>query len=269
MSFFQAHETLLFIISFVFYLFYGSFLQTLGDRVIEYHFSPKRKSTKNKWKKILLEPSHCKNCDHRLNFIELLPVLGYLLSYGKCRKCKSPIPIQFFLHEIFFFIYPLLILLLIKLPLKWQIFNLLIISTGYIIARIDWKIFLIPTPLLLVINIVSLGSNLVLPENFSTGPLAAGLVWFSLFYLLHLISPSSLGTGDIYLVAGFTFSLPTLFGIILPAVSSSFAMIYFFIKHHDKNWQQARKIRIPFGTFLFAGHLTLLLTSEYLSSGSI
>lgn len=36
--------------------------------------------------------SHCDSCGHTLHAIDLIPVLSYLMTGGKCRYCKAKIP---------------------------------------------------------------------------------------------------------------------------------------------------------------------------------
>jgi leader peptidase (prepilin peptidase)/N-methyltransferase len=36
---------------------------------------------------IVTPPSHCPQCGHRLNALDLVPVLGWLFLQGKCRYC--------------------------------------------------------------------------------------------------------------------------------------------------------------------------------------
>lgn len=44
--------------------------------------------------------SYCPNCHHTLNVIELTPVLGWLLSQGRCRNCNVNIPWVYPVTEI-------------------------------------------------------------------------------------------------------------------------------------------------------------------------
>ena len=45
------------------------------------------------------ERSFCPKCNHRLEFIDLIPILSYLSVKGKCRYCKEPIRIRYLLLE--------------------------------------------------------------------------------------------------------------------------------------------------------------------------
>jgi prepilin signal peptidase PulO-like enzyme (type II secretory pathway) len=59
-------------------LMLGSFINLAADRV------PRHES-------LVRPPSHCRACGRRLNVIDLLPVVGYLLRRGRCATCGVPI----------------------------------------------------------------------------------------------------------------------------------------------------------------------------------
>jgi hypothetical protein len=44
--------------------------------------------------------SYCPNCKHNLNFFDLIPVLSYLFSNGKCRYCSEHISARYILMEM-------------------------------------------------------------------------------------------------------------------------------------------------------------------------
>lgn len=44
--------------------------------------------------------SYCPNCHHKLGVLDLFPILSYIFLGGKCRYCKKPIRIRYFLLEI-------------------------------------------------------------------------------------------------------------------------------------------------------------------------
>ena len=45
--------------------------------------------------------SYCPNCNHKLSFWDMIPILSYLCLGGKCRYCKQKIRIRYLLLEIF------------------------------------------------------------------------------------------------------------------------------------------------------------------------
>ena len=66
---------------------FGSFLNMLIYRL------PREES-------ILISRSHCINCNHKLGFFDLVPILSYLALLGKCRYCQKKISPRYFLCEI-------------------------------------------------------------------------------------------------------------------------------------------------------------------------
>ena len=59
-------------------MMFGSFINLAADRL------PRGES--------LLHPrSHCRSCGRVLNFVDLIPVAGYLVRRGRCASCGSPI----------------------------------------------------------------------------------------------------------------------------------------------------------------------------------
>ena len=51
-------------------------------------------------KDITHERSFCPNCNHKLEFIDLIPILSYIFLKGKCRYCGQKIRIRYLILEI-------------------------------------------------------------------------------------------------------------------------------------------------------------------------
>ena len=49
---------------------------------------------------IIKKHSYCPNCNHKLGFFELIPVLSYILLGGKCKYCKQKIRPRYLILEI-------------------------------------------------------------------------------------------------------------------------------------------------------------------------
>lgn len=77
----------LYIIIFTMGTVFGSFL-TLATYRIPLH------------KDITHEHSFCPHCNHKLAFLDLIPVWSYLFLRGTCRYCKKKIGIRYFIIEI-------------------------------------------------------------------------------------------------------------------------------------------------------------------------
>ena len=44
--------------------------------------------------------SYCPKCNHRLEFLDLIPIWSYIFLGGHCNKCKNPIGSIYFLIEL-------------------------------------------------------------------------------------------------------------------------------------------------------------------------
>src|SRR5699024_11791424 len=71
-------EVLVAIFFFIFGLVFGSFFNVVGLRLpVNKNFST--------------DFSICPNCKHRLSWIDLIPVLSFIIQRSKCRYCKSKV----------------------------------------------------------------------------------------------------------------------------------------------------------------------------------
>ena len=44
--------------------------------------------------------SYCPNCNHKLGFLDLIPIISYIFLGGKCRYCKEKIRIRYLILEL-------------------------------------------------------------------------------------------------------------------------------------------------------------------------
>jgi len=49
---------------------------------------------------ILIKRSYCPKCEHKLTFMDLIPVWSYIFLRGKCRHCKNKIRPRYLIIEI-------------------------------------------------------------------------------------------------------------------------------------------------------------------------
>lgn len=49
---------------------------------------------------LIAPPSHCPACGHRLGVLDLVPVLSYVASGGKCRHCKGRVSARYVVIEL-------------------------------------------------------------------------------------------------------------------------------------------------------------------------
>lgn len=80
-------EFYIYTIMFIFGSVMGSFLNVLAVRL-------------SNNESILYPRSHCHNCNHRLRWYELIPIVSYVIQKGKSRCCHTIIPISYLVVEI-------------------------------------------------------------------------------------------------------------------------------------------------------------------------
>ncbi len=89
--------------------------------------------------------SYCPKCNHKLGFLDLIPVLSYICLRGKCRYCKEKIRGRYIYLEVFSGLVFLLFALALKIniyelqieKLIYFVFGILFISTLFIIGGIE------------------------------------------------------------------------------------------------------------------------------------
>ncbi|WP_084616326.1 A24 family peptidase [Marinomonas sp. S3726] len=206
--------------------------------------------------------SLCPKCQHTLKFYDLIPILSFLSTRGKCRYCKSTIAITYPLTE--------LASLLICLPLLYissSWLSLLILTCLFCllicISVIDWKVQWIPDQL----NLLLLGIALIYNMMENAIPMKEAVFGMMLGYLcivsirqLYLIFKKieAIGLGDAKLLAalGAWQGVESLFYILFYA---SIAGVMYAILSRKGRYQS-----LAFGPFLcFAALLNFFITNQY------
>ena len=123
-------NTFLYVIIFIIGCFFGSFFTLAVYRI------PRKED-------ILIKHSYCPNCNHKLGFFDLFPVLSYMFLAGKCRYCKNKIRPRYLILEILSGLSFLVFAILYEITV-WDIeliinfsFFLLYISVLFIVIGID------------------------------------------------------------------------------------------------------------------------------------
>lgn len=80
-------NTFFYILLFIIGMLFGSFYTLAVYRI------PKRQD-------IVHTHSYCPNCNHKLGFLDLIPIFSYVFLRGKCRYCKEKIRPRYLILEI-------------------------------------------------------------------------------------------------------------------------------------------------------------------------
>ena len=193
-------------------------------------------------------PSHCMACGHELKWFELIPVLSWLLQKGKCRACGVKLSAQYPVVELLNGLMWLVAGLLfrgdwLQVGLYCGLYSMLMV-----LSVIDWRTFIIPNGINLVIfllGVVRLVTDLQNWSLYLIGMVSVALV----FFLLHVLTGGQgLGMGDVKLVAGAGLLLgwpKMLLAVLIGSLGG--ALI------HMARMKRGAERKLAFGPYLAAG----------------
>lgn len=237
-------ETYIYIMIFIFGSVIGSFLNVLAVRL-------------SNNESILWPGSHCHNCNHRLRWYELIPVVSYLIQKGRSRCCHTIIPISYLIIEIvtgvlymvsyhsFGFSYDFII-------------SLIFISSLIVIIVSDIEYMIILDEIIAISSILIILLELVFYSlDYTVYKILAGIFAFITMYVIKLIGDrlfkrESMGGGDIKLMFlfGIVLGYPLAICDIFLATFIAFPVAIFILFSRRDNL-------IPFGPFLAMGAILI------------
>jgi prepilin signal peptidase PulO-like enzyme (type II secretory pathway) len=253
-------EILLIVLFAILGLAIGSFLNVCIDRL------PRNES-------IVIPPSHCEACQHKLSAKDLIPLFSYLKLRGRCRYCQASIPRRVFWVELATALIFSLLCWHYGLSAELGMLGIMIFYACLFII-----IFVIDLEQGLILNKVVYPSMVValllalypwpwLPESIVMRVAYAalgGAIGFAIFLLIAIVSRGGMGWGDVKLAAliGLATGFPLVFlAIIMGAIIGGIVAVALVIVKKRKF-----KETLPFGPFLaLAAMITLLWGSNILS----
>ena len=240
-------NTVYLVVFFITGLGLGSFYNVVGLRIC-------------KNESIVYPSSHCTNCNHKLKFYELIPVLSYIFLRGRCKKCKEKISVMYPLIELFTGI--LFALSFYSFGFSAETILLIIISSLFVIIIVtDLNYYIIPDIILVVFGILILIYNLIFKGigAMVTYLLYGALMFLFMFVLMKLgnavFKEESLGGGDIKLMGVLGMTLKPIMSFFSLSIGAFVALpisLYIYKTKKDKI--------IPFGPFIVGGFLIVLFT---------
>jgi leader peptidase (prepilin peptidase)/N-methyltransferase len=212
----------------------------------------------------LLRPPSCRSCAHRLAWTELVPLVSWLWLGGRCRACSAPIGARPPLLELatgtLFAVTAWRLGPTPELPAV-----LAFVAGGVALAAIDLEHFRLPTPLVrATLALVALGLVMAAALDGAIHPLLTAAIGALLFtgvlFVAHLVSPRSMGFGDVRLAAvlgavlGWYGLGVVLSGLLLGHVLGAVLGLAIGLSR-----RRVRGVRLPFGPPLIAGALAVVL----------
>ena len=230
-------------------LFVGSFLNVVIFRFPEL-------------KGILVGRSKCPKCKKTINAFDLVPILSYIILWGKCRYCRKPISLQYPVVElatgIIFF------LLARAFGLNYQlVLYLLIACVSLLIFIYDTKYLEIPEVLAWLLLFFTIVTAFFQPNFAISNFLLGGLIGGGILGILVGISDERLmGSGDIKIGLAFGFLLgmqKSLLFLFLSFIIGAVVGLVLIIMNRKK-----MKSEIAFAPFLITAAIISILWGDYL-----
>ncbi len=220
-------------------LFFGSFFGVLSDRL------PKNKD-------FIKGRSRCDFCKKELKWIDLIPVLSYVLIKGRCRYCKKKLSPEYPLIEITTaLVFSLVYAYFYDKGIISLLFYLTFFSGLIVIFFSDLKHGIIPDKIVFPLSLLSL--FYVFYQGNILISLVSAFSAFTLFLMLFLFTKGKgMGLGDVKLVflLGLTLGFPGIFFSLYIAFLTGALVSIILILWGKKRFA---KDTIPFGPFLVLG----------------
>jgi leader peptidase (prepilin peptidase)/N-methyltransferase len=213
---------------------------------------------------ILWPGSHCPACAAPIAWYDNIPLLGYLSLFGRCRSCRSDIPIR----------YPVVeaanaagyVIILAAFGLTWTaVLYCILFSALLVVTGTDLTHKIIPNVVTVPGILVGLlGAATVLPTGLVNALLGiavgGGILWTLAWASPYLFGKEGMGGGDIKLLAmigAFLGWKPALLTIMIGSLSGSVigvSLMAFGVMKRDEY--------IPFGPFLVLGALVSMFFAQ-------
>ncbi|WP_099190666.1 prepilin peptidase [Tepidibacter mesophilus] len=212
---------------------------------------------------ISFPPSHCPKCRTNLKPIDLIPVISFIWTRGKCRYCREKISMRYPIVEILNALIYLILYLKFSITILFIKYALLS-SILVVISFIDYDYQIIPDEVIIfgiiLSFIIHIGYNF--KGNMWDG-IAGLLIGGGLFLIIALVT-NAMGGGDIKLMGMLGFSLGYKYILLITLLSFIIGAIVSLILISLKI--KSRKDFIPFGPFIaMAAFVTIYYGNEMIN----
>ncbi len=210
-------------------------------------------------------PSRCPQCGYVLRWYDNIPVAGYLLLGGRCRKCRGPIAIRYPALELV----TLAVFLVHAAVFGWSgllVVRLLFACALIVLFAIDLEHHLLPDVITLPGIVIGLAASVAFPPGLVDALLGlligGGALWLIGEAYYRYSGQEGMGGGDVKMLAmigaflGWKLVLVTL--VLSSVAGSLIGVLVIALKRGDM------KYALPYGTFLALGALAASLVGERL-----
>lgn len=214
--------------------------------------------------------SSCAACGKTLTFVDLVPIVSWVMLRGKCRQCGSAISVQYPIVEM---ATAILFGLIggMALPLPVTILACAIATVLLAIAVYDIRHTIIPDVWVVVYTLLAICAAFVNGEGPLTMLASAFVCAIPLFGMWFFSGGRAMGLGDVKLALGMGVLLGPWVGLFTVGfafiIGSAFFLPLLAVSH--TRYSLARGIRVtmksevPFGPFLVASFFIVWITAHY------
>lgn len=207
---------------------------------------------------VVLPASHCDYCRRRLRLQDRLPVLSFLLNAGQSYCCRQSLPSYYILLELLGgFLGIFCYYLSFQRPDQAAFLALLsFFAIAFTVS--DLKSYRLPNSLMLAFALSSLAYLSIFSPQDLLGNSLCSLAIFCILLALYLVSPDSLGGGDVKLITCLTLLVGAKLALVTLSLATGLGLLAFII-----SWVTSRSIRrLPFAPFLFLGCFLALIVEQ-------
>ncbi len=230
--------------------------------------------------------SYCPNCNHKLGFLDMIPILSYVFLGGKCRYCKQKIRPRYLLLEVLSGLVFVLFALSIKLSifdfnqsiLIYFIVGLLYIAALFIIAGIDKEKIRIEKPVLLFgfICVSLYMMYLYIVENNTSMYryviyliLSCLLILFSIVYLRKKAKDSYVIDVLVLsmLMVLYTYEVVYIYTVITTLLAVAIQLLIHKItsrKSKTVKTDSIKDVKVPIGFYMCTANIVILIATNFL-----
>lgn len=212
----------------------GSFINVVADRLPE-------------GQSLVSPPSHCPVCQRRIAAWDLVPIVSYAVLQGRCRGCRSRIPVRVPLVEV---------AMAVMFAAAWAMYGATyqgFAAMGYIafftaVLIIDLEHHIIPNKMVFPGLVAALAMASFWPGVGPGDALIGAAAGFGIFLMLYLVPGMVIGEGDVKLAAvvGAATGLPA----VVVSVGVSFLLGGVVAGVLLATRRTDRKGQMPFGPYM-------------------
>lgn len=225
---------------------------------------------------IALPRSHCPKCKYTLKWYDNIPVVSYLILGGKCRSCRTRIPIRYTIVEIGnALLWVASVAMFWKQSIPMACINAVALSILLTMTCTDLEYLMVPDSLQIALGVLAIATLVLSATKVDTTVTwysrAIGAAVFGFAFLVISVifekkaGVESMGGGDIKLatVAGMLLGWERMLGAMLIAtiVGSVVLLIVRKTKKSEKHTQY------PFVPFMVLGIVIMMFFGKFLIDG--